>query len=789
MSQVTIYNHVSNIYKKQDTTLLAVLLCIKKGTWGYQFENLKNITEEYRAIDDAKKKAEYKKTNFPGFTPSGIFRKRLDNELIKHSGIVHTDVDGLNEEQFAQVKENLKGIENLLIAYFISPSANGFKIFFKVNENEFTQRENYEAAVIFLMVKLQIPKENFDFSCSNVSRLCFMAYDPDCYINPKLKANGIDNDLESLDTGKLLEKKSNSSENKPDQIATKEQLPTAFDNPYLAAGKLDFKHKDDRQNFGKLYNICIKKNGAFEKGSRHTFIQKLIAATNHFGMSPQAVKEYAVLFFKDHPVINIPNDLFDIEKELIPIIDDTYNRYKNEFATWEEDILAELETPCLPNSVYQNLPWFLNSACAKFDRPRERDVFFLSALGILSTTFPRVQGLYDSKWHGMNLFFFISAPASAGKGTLHWSRKLGNKIAKKLKAEYEEEFEIYQQQLQMYEAAKGKENRGEKPLKPIKKKFFIPGNSSTPSIINCISNNFHFGIIFETEADTLVNILNTEFGNFSDIIRKAFHHEPIQMMRRTNDEDLEVEKPYLSMVLSGTPSQVTSLLSSVENGFFSRFLFYDFPNNAEWKDVFAHQSQPLEEYFDLLAFKVKQVSEPYFQPILEDYSNRISFEFTKEQQEIFNNLFKGKLTQLQHIYGDDFIASIKRLAVCFFRVAMILSTLRNIEAKDEDLQALHDEHYIYCSDLDFEITGQIIDCLLLHTVKIFRQVKKLSQNKFGKNIKGTFWEKLPVEFDRKTAMDIASLIGIKEKTAETYLSDFVKANSIIKPQHNHYQKI
>src|ERR1035437_2794060 len=89
MSQVTIYNHVSNIYKKQDTTLLAVLLCIKKGTWGYQFENLKNITEEYRAIDDAKKKAEYKKTNFPGFTPSGIFRKRLDNELIKHSGIVH----------------------------------------------------------------------------------------------------------------------------------------------------------------------------------------------------------------------------------------------------------------------------------------------------------------------------------------------------------------------------------------------------------------------------------------------------------------------------------------------------------------------------------------------------------------------------------------------------------------------------------------------------------------------------------------------------------------------------
>ncbi|MEJ7821349.1 MAG: DUF3987 domain-containing protein, partial [Chitinophagaceae bacterium] len=526
----------------------------------------------------------------------------------------------------------------------------------------------------------------------------------------------------------------------------------------------------------------------YAKGNRHTFIQKLTSDANHFGMSSEAFKDYAIPFFQSHSATNIIDDVFDIEKELIPIINDTYERYKDQFSTWEEQVVSEFETPCLPESIYQKLPWFLNSACSKFDRPRERDVFFLSALGILSTCFPRVQGLYDGKWHGMNLFFFISASSAAGKGTLQWSYKMGRAIAKKLKQEYEEDFETYQEQLQVYEASKKTNNPGEKPSKPNKKKFFIPGNSSTPSIISCISNNFHFGIIFETEADTLVNILNSEWGNFSDIIRKAFHHEPIQMMRRTNDEDLEIEKPYLSMVLSGTPGQVNSLLNSIENGFFSRFLFYDFPNSAEWKDVFQHRSQPLEEYFDLLSVKLNLVSEPYFQPILEDYSNRISFEFTKEQQELFNKKFKEKLSQLQHIYGDDIIASVKRLAVCFFRVAMILSTLRNIEVKNEDLQLLRDELYIYCTDIDFQITDEIVSALLLHTVKIFRQVRQHSRNKFGKNIKATFLDKLPVEFDRRGAMDVASLIGIREKTAEKYLSDFVHTNELLKPAHNQYRK-
>src|ERR1035437_10340537 len=120
MLEVSIFNPpISNIYSKESIPFLAVLISITRGIWGTPHKSLKDITEAYRLLEDATEKSEYKKTHFPGFTPSGIFHKRLDHELIKHSGVVHVDVDGLDEQQFAKVQQTLRKIENSLIAYCI----------------------------------------------------------------------------------------------------------------------------------------------------------------------------------------------------------------------------------------------------------------------------------------------------------------------------------------------------------------------------------------------------------------------------------------------------------------------------------------------------------------------------------------------------------------------------------------------------------------------------------------------------------------------------------------------
>ena len=70
-----------------------------------------------------------------------------------------------------------------------------------------------------------------------------------------------------------------------------------------------------------------------------------------------------------------------------------------------------------------------------------------------------------------------------------------------------------------------------------------------------LSDNDGVGILFETEGDTLSQTLKSEHGNYSDILRKGFHHETISMSRRKDREFIELPLPRFAVVLSGTPKQ------------------------------------------------------------------------------------------------------------------------------------------------------------------------------------------------------------------------------------------
>ena len=106
------------------------------------------------------------------------------------------------------------------------------------------------------------------------------------------------------------------------------------------------------------------------------------------------------------------------------------------------------------------------------------------------------------------------------------------------------------------------------------KTLIIPANSSASSLISILHDNDGIGLLFETEGDTLSQTLKSEHGNYSDLLRKAFHHETISMSRRKDREYLEIDNPRVSVVLAGTPEQVRHLIPDAENGLLSRFIFY-----------------------------------------------------------------------------------------------------------------------------------------------------------------------------------------------------------------------
>ncbi len=92
--------------------------------------------------------------------------------------------------------------------------------------------------------------------------------------------------------------------------------------------------------------------------------------------------------------------------------------------------------------------------------------------------------------------------------------------------------------------------------------FLISGNNSGTGILQNIMDANGTGLICETEADTISAAIGSEYGNWSDTLRKAFDHDRLSYNRRTDQEYREVKKSYLSVLLSGTPAQVKPLIPS-----------------------------------------------------------------------------------------------------------------------------------------------------------------------------------------------------------------------------------
>jgi hypothetical protein len=257
----------------------------------------------------------------------------------------------------------------------------------------------------------------------------------------------------------------------------------------------------------------------------------------------------------------------------------------------------EKPLPTIPETIYKNLPDFLQKTTAKATSAEDKDLLLLGSLVAISPCLPNIYGIYAERNVFPNLFLFVTAQASAGKGRLTLCRKLVEPIHRALREQSKVEQQEYQRQLTEYTTTKDKTDM-ERPQEPPLRMLIIPANNSATGLFQILNDNQGIGLIFETEGDTLAQTFKSEHGNYSDGFRKAFHHEIISYNRRKDREFVELETPRLSALLSGTPKQVSTLIPNAENGLFSRFIFYYMNILLVWKDVFAgDNSQTLDDYF------------------------------------------------------------------------------------------------------------------------------------------------------------------------------------------------
>ncbi len=421
---------------------------------------------------------------------------------------------------------------------------------------------------------------------------------------------------------------------------------------------------------------------------------------------------------------------------------------------------------CISESVYENLPEPLNEICKNFEG-RERDVVFLSSIGVISSCLPNVEGFYDRRMYNSNLYIFIIAPPASGKGVMNWSRKLVEPIHENLIKESRIKIKSFRE-------SSNNEN-GEKPKVKIK---IVPGNTSSAKFYTHLQESEESLIILESEADSLSNMLKQDWGNFSDLLRKGFHHETVSISRAIEDRFFEIKNPKLSIVLSGTPNQVRPLVESKENGLFSRFIYYYFEDVSGWKDVSPNGN--VNSFEELFVKKAKEIGSLYDK--LKEYK-RVEVKMSPSHWTIFQLKMKSFDDTIMKTGKRGFVPVVRRLGVIAFRMIMIFTVLENRNRILDN----ENELVLTTSDKTLKLVLEVVDVLIDHSISVFDKFDKKSiQLDMQERI---LMADLPKKFKRRDGLEKAIKINIPERTYDSILKKLIKKKAIRKLHHGSYEKL
>lgn len=735
-----------------------------------QLNNLVRSTDYIEKIKAIRAGNKSLKQTLDYITPSGCFSTRNNEALIHRSNIFCLDFDHVND--LRELKANL--LENLTpTLFFDSPSGNGLKVFYCIDIEVGSHSDYFKSFQNYFRKKMKL---EIDKQCSDISRACFLSWDCNSYYNysaPTIGKKFIDNYL-------------------PKPLAVKQ-------NNVQATQKSNTSTKSD---FGQceVIKTNLDKTETFISGNRNHYVGLLSCGLNRIGIDQSTAFNYLLQFeqpdFKSTEINNIVKHSYKQTNlhGCNPLTDKSCSQNNNTLAnsaniaksndTVEEEIDLKnnqlLNMPFIPDDIFDKLPVIIKKGSEVFENKRQRDVFLTSALTILSGCMKNVISLYNGEENRANLYTFVVAPAASGKSGLASAKVLGQKYHNKLLEESEAKKKAYTIQMQVYKKKladkKCSVEELEMPEEPPFKVLFIPANNSSARVIQHLKEGDQNGIFCETEADSMGNVLKQDWGGYSDLLRKAFHHEPISYSRKTNKEYVEINKAALAVALAGTPGQVINLIKSSEDGLFSRFLFYVFKSENIWINA-AETSNGvnLSAHFNTLADEVF-----HFVEFLET-KQRIDVKLSPDHWMKLNDFGRNSLVTLTCLHSEDMASTSKRLGLILLRLCMILTAQRYYDSAEIQTE-------YHCSDEDFETALTLIKVYEQHAVFMFNELPKSSTGA-DKALK-RFYDLLPDNFQRKDAIELANTkLNIKERTADSYLSKLVTINLLDNTRSGFYEKI
>lgn len=428
------------------------------------------------------------------------------------------------------------------------------------------------------------------------------------------------------------------------------------------------------------------------------------------------------------------------------------------------------------DNIFDNLPNLLKKACSPFNG-KDKDILLMSSLTVLSGLFHNMKGFYHDKMYFTNLYFCLVAESGQGKGLVGFAKQLGSTMREAAKDDYESKMTQHKQDVSDYELEPPQRRRElEEPEKPTRKVIFENFPITNPALIKHLDENESL-ILHASEIDKLVSNIKTNYGDITSTLREAFHHEEVGQFTKTDDVFLESLEPCISCLITGTPRQANALFEkNMENGLFSRFMFYINNEKGEWKDPWARRREDSPDViFKALSHDVQKIAS----------LKESEMVFTSVQKKIFNKDFNERYETLQNLYGTSGNGLSTRFGVMFFRIAMILTNIRRFE----------EENYsdvVECNDDDFWSAYYITIVFSQHSIRMFTELditkEILLENRGISDITGysELYSALPKQFTSKQAYEC--MPNRSKSSITNYLKLMQQKGLVVKVKNGLYEK-
>lgn len=467
-------------------------------------------------------------------------------------------------------------------------------------------------------------------------------------------------------------------------------------------------------------------------------------------------------------------------------------------------------------------PGFLQQIVDCGESPAQRDILLLGAVTVFGATINRIMSIvYSRKFNHPCLQTFIIAPPASGKGVLTWVRRLAEPIHESLMDAYYEKMKAYRQEKTQWDLMGKEKANVPEPEQPRMKMFLIAGDNSGSGMLENLIDADGAGLICETEADTVSTAIGTDYGHWSDTLRKSFDHERLAFNRRTNHEYRECKKSYLSVLLSGTPAQVKPLIPSAENGLFSRQVFYYMPPINEWTDQFDLSDISYDQRFTAWGNRWKRLLDSITAAV-----SGIHLKLSEEQRREFNLHLSQVFSRAGIAHGEHMKSTVARIAVNICRIMSVVALLRSLDAllmsdaaevteiSDSSEKSAHDivRKLMSCPGLtpsphtprenvtdgvvsqfdltvstpDFQAVLSLADPLYQHSCHIlsFLPTTEVVQQAAPQE---AFMDRLPLSFTRSRAIEVAAQHGIPANTLDSLLKRMSDKGRLIKTARGEYE--